>query len=169
MSPSKLLEIQDSCLDSWLLSYLGKSLLSQPSLSTYSWSGPITLSFSPIVDILNHLWNTLKFCKARNYTQCKVWVMFVWVINHVTKDSSREKNMHKIRLILQNPKICCVCGGCEHTKRCAGIFPSAPWQPVSACFCCPGRENSDCWAKAECFGCPAMLPHDLWQNKKAWK
>lgn len=60
--------------------------------------------------------------------------MFVWVINSVTKDSFRETNMHKIRLILQNSKICCVCGGCKHTKRCVGVFPSVLWQPASACF-----------------------------------
>lgn len=89
------------------------------------------------VDNLNHLWNTLKFCKARNYTQLKVWLMFVWVSDRVTKDSFRETNRHKIRLILQNAKIFCyVCGGYERTKRYAGIFPSAPWQPASPHFCC---------------------------------
>lgn len=58
--------------------------------------------------------------------------MFVWVINCVTKDSFREMKMHKIRLILQNPKIsCCACDGCKHSKHSAGIFWSL-LQPVSA-------------------------------------
>lgn len=50
-------EIQGSSLGSHLLSYLGKSLLS--SLRSYIWNEPILLHLSWIVDILNHLWNTL--------------------------------------------------------------------------------------------------------------
>lgn len=104
----------------------------------------------------------LKFCKARNYTRCKVQLTFVWVIDRVTEDRFRWINMHRTRLLLQNSKISCsVCVDVSTTNGALGFS--------QVCFCCPWRENADYWAKAECFECLAVTPCDPWEKQEAWE
>lgn len=50
--------VGDSGLMPWQLTSVLHRLLSQPSLNSCSWNGPLPLSLSRILDILNHLWNT---------------------------------------------------------------------------------------------------------------